>query len=131
MRNNSLAQTALVVLVAGGIIGGLLTVGGPGQRRKERGDDERLAHIQTLDDYVTCLAKRNANALPAEMPQDSFCSGHDRLSDPFTDTPYRYEKLGEDKYQICANFESPETVPTYRLTAFDRNTGCYTHNYKP
>jgi len=131
MHTSTLAQIALALLVAVGIVGGLLTVGGPEQGRKERHDSDRLSDIRTLSVYVKCLAQDNGKRLPDEMKTNSACPASDRLSDPFTGEAYRYERLSNDSYQICASFESPEPVPSYLLNAFHRPTRSYTPTYNP
>lgn len=131
MQNNSLAQIALAVLVTGAIVGGLLTVGGPGQGRMERRDSTRLQDLRGLGRYVICLAKHNNDTLPDNLSEAAFCPGNDRLGDPFTGAPYAYERLGSNSFRVCTSFEAPDRIEYYDMGNFDPATGCYTHVYYP
>lgn len=131
MPRDTLPAIALGVLVAAAIVAGLLTVGGPGQGRIERRDSERLSDLHRLESYVACVAALGDGTLPESLDPDERCAGSDYLVDPFTSEPYRYEKLSETGYRICARFEQVGNVPGHVNPQFDRETGCMTYVHRP
>ena len=120
--------TAALVVIAGALIGaGLLLTGGPEQARKERRDQERADDLGSLTRLVDCLAGANGGRLPDGLAQTPECDWQARLVDPFTDQPYRYERITERSYQLCATFETP---PPQTRRPWGRDAdGCVSRQY--
>lgn len=120
--------TAALVVIAVALIGvGLLLTGGPDQARKERRDQEREDDLGSLASLVDCLASANGGRLPDRLAQTSDCDWQARLADPFTNQPYRYERITERSYQLCATFETPP--PKTRGPWGRDENGCVSRQY--
>ncbi|MBR9652184.1 hypothetical protein [Thalassovita aquimarina] len=131
MQADRLAQTALAALVAGLVVFGLLTVGGPGKGRIEKRDDTRMSDLLVLSSYVRCVADTQGKTLPASLAPVDTCQRDLRLTDPYTDTPYRYERVSDTAYRLCAGFEDPDWIIETRGADIDRATGCLQYTYTP
>jgi hypothetical protein len=131
MRADRLAQVALAALVAGLVVFGLLTVGGPGKGRMEKRDATRLSDLSDLNFYVRCVANTQGKSLPASLAPVETCQRELRLADPFTGAPYRYERVSATAYRLCAGFEDPDWVIEARNADLDRATGCLQFTYTP
>ena len=116
MRTASLA----LIAVAAGVIGlGVWTVGGPGQARAERRDQERMADLSTLARHQACLQRQG---LEPDDRSDR-CPGGAPRTDPLSGDPYQVETA--DGLRVCARFETP--LPRQRWgdrDDFDPDTGC-------
>jgi hypothetical protein len=131
MRGETFARIALGALAAGLVVAGLLAVGGPGTARVERRDDVRLDDIQRLADYVRCVADTQDRTLPEALRPVETCQGGQRFEDPFSGTPYRYEKITETAFRLCAGFEDIAGINDVRRSGLDPATGCLQVTYTP
>ncbi|MBK5926935.1 hypothetical protein [Rhodobaculum claviforme] len=116
MRITSLA---LIGVVAGVIGLGVWTVGGPGQARAERRDQERMGDLSTLARHLACLQRQG---LEADERSES-CPGVARRTDPLSGDPYHVDAA--DVVRVCARFET--RLPRQRWgnrDDFDPDEGC-------
>ncbi|MDX1781955.1 MAG: hypothetical protein R3256_11625 [Thalassovita sp.] len=131
MRADRAVQVALALLVAGLVILGLFTVGGPGKGRLEMRDATRLSDLREISQYVYCVANTQDRVLPGSLAPVQTCQRDLRLADPFTDTSYRYEPVSDTAFRLCAGFEDPDWVIENGGADLDRATGCLQYTYRP
>ncbi len=84
------------------LIGGLLVVGSPKNAKLERLDNQRVWDLLQMHEHVINYYADN-NRLPDNVEELAVPD----LVDPTTKQPYEYHRLGEDDFQLCANFERP------------------------
>jgi hypothetical protein len=86
------------------VVGGLVLLGSPGERRAGRFDQRRLEDLRGLAAAVDLHFTRSG-ALPEslrELPPDLGPAPAAR--DPETGEAYGYERLGVESYRLCATF---------------------------
>ena len=128
MANKALPQFLLGAGVVAALAAGFRLIGGPEAARMENRDHKRISDLHSLQAHVTCLAKTKGNILPQVLDETRDCPAP-RLTDRFTDAPYRYARLSETAYEICAEFELPDRLRHSRR--FDAETGCLHGTYTP
>ena len=131
MRGETAAQIALGLLAAGLVAAGLLAVGGPGTARIERQDDVRLEDLRRLGDYVRCVADTQDRKLPEALRPVETCEGDQRFEDPHSGAAYRYEKVTDTAFRLCADFEDIPRLNGLRSGGIDPETGCLQFTYTP
>ena len=127
MANNALPQFLLGAGVVAALAAGFWIVGGPETGRMESRDKTRAADLQSLQQHVICLANDNGQTLPETMDENPACPAP-HLTDRFTDRPYRYNRLSDRIFEVCAEFELPDRL--YPHPHFDPETGCRRMTYK-
>lgn len=119
---------AIGALSAAAVAVGLLMAGGPGHARKQARDAQREQDLTAMTVWIDCLA-RAEGTLPAEPAAHEQCPWDQRVADPYTGQPYRYEVTGPSLYRICAEFELPPQRPVDQWT---RNAaGCLVREVEP
>ena len=125
---NGLLLAGLLALVGAGLIAGFMAVGGPGYARMERNDAERTRDLRKLTDFYMC-ALQQINPEAGGTATDR-CLGYEQIpdvKDPVTQEPYRYTRLGDNAFKVCATFQtsSEEREPTrYDFLTFEGHEGC-------
>jgi hypothetical protein len=122
MRPETLARTGLTALVAALLVLGVFSVGGPGTGRMERHDAERLSDLRALESWLVCMANAQGGMPPATLDPAQACRGTYRRNDPYTGTPYRYERVSDTSWRLCAAFEAPQRLGN--VPGFDADSGC-------
>jgi hypothetical protein len=126
MANKALPQFLLGAGVVAALAAGFWLIGGPEAARMENRDQNRMSDLHSLQDHVTCLARTKGKVLPQVLDETRDCPAP-RLTGRLTDDPYRYARLSETAYEICADFELPDRLrPSPR---FDVETGCLRGTY--
>ena len=139
-RKVFISGAAVAIIVA--IVVGLLTVGGPIEARREAYDLRRYNDLARISQALWCPNLRIQRPI---LPNDlslatirAYCGGTeiqaDVLWDEETQKPYRYERISESQFSVCADFYDAEK--TMRLTgqllsvgaqaSFNPDTGCVT-----
>ncbi|WP_323779834.1 hypothetical protein [Thalassovita sp.] len=132
MQVDRLSQITLTALVAGLVVFGLLTVGGPGKGRMEKRDETRWSDLQELSAYIRCVADTDGETLPGSLdPAVGTCQRDLRLEDPFNGAPYNYARVSDTAYRLCAGFEDPDWLVETGGAVIDRATGCVQFTYTP
>lgn len=133
MRPDRPAALALILLVVVAVALGLWTVGGPMQGRAEARDETRYRDLLALQRQVRCLADAAGGRLPEVLEETETCHIADRYADPYTEAPYRYEKLSESGYRLCAGFETarPGDFTAGPEVKFDAEAGCLVISHRP
>jgi len=104
-----------IVLVIAGVGGGLWILGWPAQERISRLDSRRIGDLQQIERAVNLHWTRQRR-LPASLDELSAEAGvRISLRDPVTMEPYAYRPLDDQRFEVCAVFESSE--PRERSTA--------------
>ncbi|WP_193174851.1 hypothetical protein [Oricola nitratireducens] len=133
-----LTATVLVVLAA--IVTGIAMTGRPSQARKEKFDQLRYRELTAIARILHCEKKSDTRpVLPKELSEDSFreyCGGTTATADMFVDNetgkPYRYRRLNDRDFAVCAKFYDARkamrsrpfwSIHTY---AFNPASGCMT-----
>lgn len=131
MRKDSLPQILIGAIVAVLVILGIVIVGGPETGRIEMRDHERIENLADLADYVACLADAGGKTLPEALSRSAACPPDTRFDDPFTGQPYRYERVTDTSFRLCAEFEAPGVLADKRVGSgiFEPSTGCVLTNY--
>ncbi|MFZ0573405.1 MAG: hypothetical protein WA812_08525 [Candidatus Cybelea sp.] len=113
---------AAILIVVAVVVAAFVTIGSPKHARAETLDRQRVSDLGDVaaelhEDY-------GAGPPPAAVPQPRH--------DPVTGKPYQYQRVGENRYRLCATFELP-TPPDQRagpgLNTFWRHPAgrfCYT-----
>ncbi len=100
--SRAIAVTAILIVVAV-VVAAFVTIGSPKHARAEALDRQR---VLDLGDTATGLHEDyGAGPLPAALPQPRH--------DPVSAKPYEYQRLGGNRYRLCATFELP-TPPEQR-----------------
>ncbi len=137
MSHRALAFGVAAFLLAA-IVLGLLTIGGPESAKRDRYDQLRYDDLHFLETALRCA---NWRILEPELPDDltldslrSYCGGvqvgGDRLVDDETGEPYRYTKISEKEFSVCADFyDAHDTMIKNRSAvdgrgSFNPDTGC-------
>jgi hypothetical protein len=128
MTSESWPQIALTVLALGAVAAGIATVGGPNAARIEKRDDQRLSEMRTLVWHTQCLARENGNTLPDMLTETDTCP--DKLAEDalLRTEGYRYLKVDEASFKICADFEDIESLQKRRPAEALDGSGCRTAN---
>lgn len=115
----TLAACALLAIIAGLVIGG-----GPMQARAENRDAARMEDLRRIDAQILCQADALGRA-PASPESTASCPADFPTLDPFTAQAYRYIRIDDRHWRICATFENPETTGmAQRPVEFDAQKGC-------
>ncbi len=97
------------------IIAGFFIVGTPGEARKARFDDQKVADLRTIGSSVTQYWQ-NKRVLPTtlnDLDTSYVNEGYGRTpTDPQTGTSYSYRPTGATSFELCATFNQPtRTIP--------------------
>jgi len=137
MRPEFWPRAALSLAVAALVVAALVAIGGPGAGRKEKRDEARVQDLLAMGDAIACLAADAEGKLPETLEGIESCGSSLQLDDPFTGVPYRYERLSEDRFRLCAGFEAPGRLEDSYYgrielseIRLDRKTGCLLFEYR-
>lgn len=130
-RRDSLVLYGIGLVAAVLVVLGIVTVGGPDIARAERRDQARLEDLQQLVPYIGCLTAEAGEVLPQSLgPANKSCAESPPLADRFDAEPYRYERLSDASYRLCARFERPDRMSSDLVwnpaNSFEPSTGCLT-----
>ena len=130
------SAVACVVFIA--VLAGLLTIGSPGEARRDRYDERRYNDLAFLSQALLCENQRVASpALPEELTLEglrSYCGGIEvlgpELIDEETGKRYSYTRSGDGEFVVCAEFHNAEKVARLRRSypdsrsSFNPDEGC-------
>ena len=95
----------VVVAALAAIAGGLWLVGSPGQARRVRLDERRVADLQSIATNVDVYWSRQGT-LPETLAAVSASSaGRPTPVDPVSAQPYEYRVIDTRDYELCATFD--------------------------
>lgn len=135
MRPSVISSVMIGALVLIAIALGLSVAGGPKAGRLEKEDKVRAEDIARLaGKYVPCLAEEAGRHLPERLFEDDVCFNSltgIRLADPHSGAPYRYERISDTRFRLCASFHRADRVAMHLLGGldFDADTGCLSATY--
>ncbi|MFK7837889.1 MAG: hypothetical protein AB8B60_16895 [Sulfitobacter sp.] len=121
---NRLLFFVLIALVSAALVGGFTVVGGPQTARMEKADRERANDLRDWGRHYTCVLDTEGvilrNCAGRNNPPDSM--------DPVTDAPYRFARLDETTFEVCATFQTSvmqnDTRYSPRSLSFSGDEGC-------
>ncbi|MGF1570844.1 MAG: hypothetical protein ACFCVD_22675 [Nodosilinea sp.] len=100
---------AATVAVVTGLVAGFWVLGTPGRQRSVAADRQRLQDLgaiaQTL--HQDFIAQPDAYTLPAAL------DAADLGTDPLTNQPYEFQRLSDQTFALCAQFDTDSS--TYPL----------------
>jgi hypothetical protein len=97
--------SAIVLAV---VIGGVVYVGSPQQRRVERLDTTRSNDLASLSGYVSNEYAKDGT-IPATLDESVMSASgyyHSSLIDPVTKEAYVYEAVSDAEFRLCATFDA-------------------------
>lgn len=124
--------SALVVLAA--LIGGFFIVGSPATERSRRFDEQRIQHLQTIqNEIVNHWMRKQKIPESLDVLKDDI-KGFTAPQDPETQMPYEYRAVGELSFDLCSVFSTdsaalgkgaypPMSLPAYREPYYPGATG--------
>lgn len=99
-----LALGFATVAVVGAVAGGVWLMGAPSDERLRRLDDRRVSDLVAMSRSVDMFFKRHGR-LPESLDEVSGEPGLGvAVNDPETGLEYRYRKMDDDNYRLCARF---------------------------
>ena len=123
-RTRGTATTAIAISAAAAVIAGLIVSGGPIRARMENRDESRIRDLRQINENVDCQANTLGRLPDTPRPTEA-CPGVFPLTDPYTDQPYRYERVDDRHWRVCASFELPDISDADRFgPQFDAERGC-------
>lgn len=115
-KTSSIMKTYLIVslvITIGSLVAAFFVVESPAEARARRHDYEVLNNFTQIDSTITNyfsekkVLPENLNELKGQIPYINAAA----LKDPNTGVYYEYKKVGDKEYQLCATFETDNTVP--------------------
>lgn len=114
----TLIAWSLSAIVVIAIAAGFFVVGTPAYQRARRFDEQRIQHLQNIQNEVINYWQRT-NALPEQLNDlRSGGYGFSALVDPETGESYTYRRTGDLSYQLCALFQTsgdPKVFPNTKV----------------
>lgn len=94
----------VVAVVAVALGAAVLVLDSPGEERKRRLDERRVADLREIAGGIDSYWTREGG-LPPDLDALAGWEGLDApRTDPVTDEPYRFRVTGEGTYELCATF---------------------------
>ena len=96
-------------------------------------DDARFDDLMELRHQVSCIRNGEPGALPDTLEPQAGCDYGVPTTDPVTGAPYGYERLADDRFRLCADFEDPTRIAERvedRLARMD-DDGCLLFEAEP
>lgn len=111
MKNRAVVGAVATVAVVALVIAGLFAIGSPATARKFKADQERRNRLSQIH-YVLAGHVREEGSLPRSLEevdeevlrQSGY--GFDTRKDPATGEFFEYRRLGDRRYEVCADFET-------------------------
>lgn len=132
-------QLALAVLVTVTIVGGWIASEGLAGARMEARDQDRQDDLRRIVNFTICVADAAGGQLPIQLVDDNVCRASAQLrpnafgqgfQDRFTGEPYRFAKVSEFEFKICAVLERPQAAAFF-FHVFDAPWACAQIHYSP
>lgn len=126
MQRDTIVPLAIGVVVVAAVIAGLTVTGGPTTARAEKRDMARLADLRSLASFVNCVSGVSVG-LPLNLKPVEDCGTDLPLADRTSQVPYRYARLSDTGYLLCADFERPELITDYEVAGatWRPSQGCF------
>jgi hypothetical protein len=104
LRSRQALVALAIAAVVASVVGGLLLLGSPQEARERILDARRIAEIRTIANAVDLYWTRQGH-LPVSLVALSQGQGIQiHRFDPETKRPYDYRVLGDNSYELCAEF---------------------------
>ena len=97
------------LVVAAACVGAFLLMDPPSLQRKQKLDNRRVSDLQRIEMAIDAHYRRE-DALPPNLAAlDSAAPWIEIASDPETGSAYRYERIDDTHYRLCAEFDAKST----------------------
>lgn len=107
------------IITALAVAAGVWIIDSPAQQRLQRLDDSRLQDLRMLDSAARSYHQSH-DQLPADLAALAAQPGAAlNLSDPQGGPDYRYRRLDETHFELCARFATASNVGLRRGMAFN------------
>ena len=119
MKPQTLFVAGATIAVVAVIAVGLVLNGPPAEVRRQRLDEQRIAHLTAISHAVDTLWRADRR-----LPENLDMLGRDarfryvRPSDPVTGAAYEYRVTGAQSYELCAVFDTTGTSDSAPGVAF-------------
>jgi hypothetical protein len=114
-------------LVTLGLIAGFLAAGSPQHARQLALDSQRACDLQALTEAIAEHARGVPGAmLPAHLPASyagQHGDGSSAAADPVTHRPYEYQRIGPQRYRVCATFALASETAANRIPNWQHGAG--------
>jgi hypothetical protein len=110
MKAQTLFVAGATIAVVAVIVVGLILNGPPAEVRRQRLDEQRIAHLTAISHAVDTVWRADRR-----LPESLDVLGRDarfryvRPRDPVTGEAYEYRVTGAQSYELCANFDTTGT----------------------
>jgi type II secretory pathway pseudopilin PulG len=104
MKKIDTALAIIAVIVVAVLIAAFVTNGNPFEKQKQARDQQRLSGLSQISTEVQNYYQKNKK-VPDNMTQLDTTYLQD-LRDPQTNNPYEYQKVDDERYKLCATFET-------------------------
>ncbi|KRG44093.1 hypothetical protein ARC78_05920 [Stenotrophomonas pictorum JCM 9942] len=107
------------IVTALAVAAGVWIIDSPAQQRLQRLDDSRVQDLRNLDSAIRSY-RQSHDQLPSDLAALAAQPGMAlNLSDPQGGPDYRYRRLDESHFELCARFATASNVGLRRGTAFN------------
>ena len=122
-----------IAVIAGAMIAGILTIGGPGAGRERKLDVARADALAKVEALLRCPKQSSLRKiLPIDVSYAKLrlhCASHVRirqedLRDPVSGHPVQYRRISDMVYHLCADFSDPSGWHLRRWSKINPATGC-------
>ncbi|MBA4491444.1 hypothetical protein [Paracoccus sp. S1E-3] len=124
------ATLAIALCAALAVLAGLVVSGGPVRSRKEGRDDDRLRDLRQISANIRCQAEESGRVPDAPQMTD-LCPSPFVLQNPETGETYRYSRVDDRHWRLCAAFELPDRIRLGGEAQFDARNGCLLDRLNP
>lgn len=107
------------IVTALAVAAGVWVIDSPAQQRLQRLDDSRVQDLRTLDSAIRSY-RQSHDQLPLDLAALAAQPGMAlNLSDPQDGPDYRYRRLDEGHFELCAQFATASNVGLRRGALFN------------
>ena len=108
---------AIIIVVLGVIIYGVILIGSPMQQKAKQMDGQRIDDLMSIQNQIVYTQWQNKGDIPTSTSAlNDPISNYVVPTDPETKAPYEYIRLSKNSFQLCAVFETTNRTSTIGTT---------------
>ena len=100
----------VIIIVGAATISGYFVAGSPFRERMRKFDERRINDLQSIQWQIVNYWQRKEKLPDSLENLTDDISGFSAPRDPETGSPYEYQKLGDSKFQLCADFKMESSL---------------------